>query len=176
MVKSGAMLIPYLFSDVRRFFESCSSSKTFHVRKEHRAETASFRGRSATVLDTCRMMPGMTNDDSAPLTKADGKKLKEEICAALRGELRKEIQASEQRTVQHMELLFENFRSDFLGMKNDQVIQHQQTLHSHGVRITRIERHLRLSVWLSSPLPSPTHAPAHRRRSPVLRCRAAANA
>ena len=76
------------------------------------------------------MMPDM-NDDTTPLTKADGEKLYTRM--------RKEMRGTETRMLTHVDLLFENFRSDFLGANSDRVTQHEHKIVEHGARITRVE-------------------------------------
>ncbi|MDD5055240.1 MAG: hypothetical protein PHZ00_03140 [Candidatus Peribacteraceae bacterium] len=84
-------------------------------------------------------------DDKSPLTKADGKKLEKKLERNICG-LRKEMRASEDRILTHVDVLFESFRSDFLGAQSDRVTQHEHKIVEHGTRITRVEQFLHLAA------------------------------
>ncbi|MBP7114423.1 MAG: hypothetical protein KBA40_03145 [Candidatus Peribacteraceae bacterium] len=86
----------------------------------------------------------MPKDDSAPLTKADGKMIVD-IMHQMLGRLdehSKRFDAIDDRfDLEHSStaLLVENLRSDVLDARKDQVAQHHDQLVDHNRRIVRLE-------------------------------------
>ena len=93
----------------------------------------------------------MSQRDTAPLTKADGKMILE-IMNKILGrmdtydlglqEMRVEAKEMEQRMHDRFKLATELIRSDLFDVKGDRIAQHDDTLADHTRRIVRIERKL----------------------------------
>lgn len=79
----------------------------------------------------------MSQDNAAPLTKADGKMILEimnQILARL-DEHSKRFDTAREETA----LLIENLRADVLDARKDQVARHEDRLDDHARRIVRLE-------------------------------------